>query len=117
MSGAQQIRDREKVVNMLAFLQNSNVVAIRSDEEFKKFVGVIQAHGFSALIPWPAAGKGYDDYVADSLKRAARFPGWDGKTLFAECQIGMESIGIYPYTEETTEQWYGIEPFTVDDII
>ena len=41
---------------------------------------------------------------------------WDGKTLYAECQIGKESIAIYPYTVRATVEWYGVEPMSVNDI-
>ena len=46
-----------------------------------------------------------------------RYPDWDGKTLYAECQIGKESIGIYPYSVRATVEWYGRDPLTVSDIL
>lgn len=117
----------DKIVNLLTFLQNGNVVRIRNNEEFNRFRSIMLKHGLTPLL------KGWKDtYPATvaNLRRQRRDPlfppqgeamvksgEWDGTTLYAECQIGKESIGIYPYTVRATVEWYGTEPMSVDDIL
>ena len=106
---------KSPAVNLLAFLQNSNVVQIRDQREFDRFVARVKGAGFGELLPHVG-----DDFRAIcQFYQKARLPGardWDGKTLYAECQIGKESIGIYPCTAQATVGWYGVEPMSVDDI-
>ena len=102
-------------VKLLRFLQNSNVVRIRDQGEYDRFVARIKGVGFGELLP----RLGDDFRAICQFYQQARLPGakdWDGKTLYAECQIGKESIGIYPYTVRATVEWYGVEPMSVDDI-
>lgn len=112
---------RRQQLNLLAFLQNANVVVIRDNDEYEWFCHELSRHGLLELIP----GKTLQTYPATvSLFEKAnvgapgmKFLDWDGKTLYAECQIGKESIGIYPYTVHSTVEWYGVEPMSVDDIM
>lgn len=113
---------RKQQINLLAFLQNANVVRIDDNDEYEWFVHELAKHGLLELIP----GKTLETYPAILARlrrddRAAspgvRYPDWDGKTLYAECQIGKESIGIYPYSVRATVEWYGRDPLTVSDIL
>jgi len=112
--------DPKKAVNLLKFLQNGNVVLIRTNEEFNRFLGVMRRHGLLTLVPCGTlCTQTYPATVAGCRKDpriGERCPGWDGKTLYAECQIGKESIGIYPYDAKAVVAWYGTDPMTVDDI-
>ena len=103
--------------NLLTFLQNLNVVRIRDANEYDAFLRFMKKHGMGPLLkPWEK--ERYEDVLRlhKLPHNVTKFPGWDGKTLYAECQLGMESIGIYPYTERDTVKWYGVEPMSVDDI-
>ena len=116
----------DKTVNLLTFLQNGNVVRIRDNDEFNRFRTIMLKRGLTPLL------RGWkDSYPAtvSNLKWQRRDPlfspqglemiksgEWDGKTLYAECQIGKESIGVYRYTVRATVEWYGVEPMSVDDI-
>lgn len=111
--------DPQKVINLLKFLQNGNVVRIRNNEEFNRFGSIMLRHGLTPLL------KGWADSYPVQIFRIIEFNGgdnliklrqWDGKTLYAECQIGKESIGIYSYIVRATVEWYGVEPMSVDDI-
>ena len=118
-------RDPQKAVNLLRFLQNMNVVRIRNNDEFERFLSAMQSHGLLSLVPCGTLKT--QTYVA-TVATFAKLRGqmgereliksghWDGTTLYAECQIGKESIGIYPYTDGATVEWYGVEPMSVDDI-
>ena len=105
--------------NLLMFLQNGNVVRIRDNEEYNRFGQILFRHGLHDLVPRNA-----DSYPAEIFgiikfnhgDRLLREGEWDGKTLYAECQIRKGSIGIYPYTVRATVEWYGTEPMSVDDI-
>lgn len=109
-----------KLTNLLSFLQNLNVVVIRDNDEYERFHHILARHGILELIP----GKTLQTYPATiSLFEKAnvgtpgmKFLDWDGKTLYAECQIGKRSIGIYPYTERAVVEWYGERPMSVDDV-
>lgn len=109
----------KRLVNLLTFLQNGNVVRIKDNDEYNRFGQILFRHGLSTLVPRNA-----DSYPAEIFQiikfnhgdRLLREGEWDGKTLYAECQIGKESIGIYPYTVRATVEWYGKEPLSVDDI-
>lgn len=107
----------DKQVNLLRFLQNGNVILIRNDKEFERFRGVMLRHGLETLTRgWAQT---YQETVAGYLKDpriGGLRPGWDGKTFYAECQIGKESIGIYPYDAKAVVLWYGTEPMSIDDI-
>ena len=111
--------DPKKAINLLTFLQNGNVIRIRNNEEFNRFGTIMLRHGLTPLV------KGWAQTYPAQIFQAIKFNGgdrliksteWDGKTFYAECQIGKESIGIYPYTVRATVEWYGIEPMSVDDI-
>ena len=111
--------DPKKAINLLTFLQNGNVIRIRNNEEFNRFGTIMLRHGITPLV------KGWAQTYPAQIFQAIKFNGgdrliksteWDGKTFYAECQIGKESIGIYPYTVRATVEWYGIEPMSVDDI-
>ena len=121
--------DPKKTINLLRFLQNGNVVRIRNNDEFERFLSVMHRHGLLSLVPCGTLKT--QTYIATvaNLRRQRRDPlfppqgeamvksgEWDGTTLYAECQIGKESIGIYPYTVRATVEWYGVEPMSVDDI-
>lgn len=108
-----------KVTNLLKFLQNGNVVRIRSNEEFNQFGSVMLRHGLTPLL------RGWEDHYPKQVSQTAKSNQggqllksgeWDGKTFYAECQIGKESIAIYPYTVRATVEWYGTEPMSVEDI-
>lgn len=108
----------DSAINLLKFLQNGNVVRIRNNEEFNRFRYIMLHHGLTNLLKgwsqtYPAQVFHIKFNGSDNLIKSAE---WDGKTLYAECQIGKESIGIYPYTERGTVEWYGTEPMSVNDI-
>lgn len=112
-------KDPKKAVNLLKFLQNGNIIRIRDNEEFERFGSVMQSHGLLSLMKGGA--QTYPAQVFQTVKfnkgdRLIETAEWDGKTFYAECQIGKESIGIYPYTYRTTVEWYGADPMSVDDI-
>ena len=107
---------RKQQLNLLKFLQNGNVVVIKDGDEFEWFFHILRRHGLLELAPL-GTSKSQSYQAAVSLYRMdPGVPDWDGKTLYAECQIGKESIGIYPYTTRATVEWYGIEPMSVADI-
>lgn len=111
--------DPQKAINLLKFLQNGNVVRIRNNEEFNRFGYIMLRHGLTPLVKgWAQT---YPAQIFQTIKfnkgdRLLKSTEWDGTTLYAECQIGKESIGIYPYTVRATVEWYGVEPMSVDDI-
>lgn len=118
--------DPQKTTNLLIFLQNGNVVRIRDNNEFERFTTIMLKRGLTPLL------RGWKDSYPATVHNLRRqrddplFPPmgeemiksgqWDGKTLYAECQLGKESIGIYPYTVRATVEWYEKEPMSVDDI-
>ena len=109
----------DKTVNLLTFLQNGNVVRIRNNEEFNRFRSIILRHGLTPLLKGWADS--YPVQIFQTIKfnrgdRLIKSTEWDGKTLYAECQIGKESIAIDPYTVRATVEWYGVEPMSVNDI-
>lgn len=110
------MKTRKQQLNLLKFLQNGNVVVIKDSDEFDWFHHILRRHGVLELVP---KNQTYQATV-DSYKKDPRIgglrPGWDGKTLYAECQIGKESIGIYPYDAKAVVLWYGVEPMSVADI-
>lgn len=115
---------RRQQLNLLAFLQNANVVAIRDADEFEWFVHAMCRHGLDELLPTDTLKtQTYRALVAGYArenrggKAGRRYPDWDGATLYAECQIGKESIGIYPYEGKAVVGWYGAEPFSVADVV
>lgn len=105
-----------KAAKFLSFLQNGNVVVIRDEEGLFRFELLLKDAGLLSLLP----------RIGDSLRAICHFfgksggkvnhPGWDGRTVYAECQIGKESIGIYPYDARAVTAWYGSDPLEVDDI-
>ena len=108
-----------KTTNLLKFLQNWNVVRIRDGGEFNRFKSIMQRHGLTPLVKgWPQTylGQILQTVVHNGGDQLIKNQEWDGDTLYAECQIGKESIGIYPYTVRATVEWYGTEPMSVDDI-
>ena len=108
--------DPQRDINFLSFLQNGNVVRIRDDNEYTAFLYVLAIHRLGSLLtPRKAL---YEDVIKlyKLPQNAPKYPGWDGKTLYAECQIGKESIAIYPYSVRATVEWYGTEPMSVDDV-
>lgn len=111
--------DPQKAINLLKFLQNGNIVRIRNNEEFNRFGTIMLRHGLTPLVKgWAQT---YPAQVFQTIKfnsgdHLIKTTEWDGKTFYAECQIGKESIGIYPYTVHATVEWYGVEPMSVDDI-
>ena len=111
---------RKQQVNLLRFLQNGNVVRIQDNDEFEWFLHILRRHGLLELVPGAARkAPTYQATVADyrnDPRVGGLRPRWDGKTLYAECQIGKESIGIYPYDEEAVVMWYGVKPMSVADI-
>lgn len=111
--------DPQKALNLLKFLQNGNIVRIRDNEEFNRFGYIMLHHGLTPLVKGWA--QSYPAQVFQTVKfnggdRLIKSTEWDGKTFYAECQIGKEAIGIYPYTVRATVEWYGVEPMSVDDI-
>ena len=107
---------RKQQVNFLKFLQNGNVVVIKDGDEFEWFLHILHRHG---LLELTSKTQTYQETVAGYLKDpriGGLRPGWDGKTFYAECQIGKESIGIYPYDAKAVVLWYGVEPMSVADI-
>lgn len=105
-----------KATNLLKFLQNENVVRINNKSEYENFRRTMIKHGLGALVlPREAT---YEDVIKlyKLPQNVQKHPGWDGMTLYAECQNGKEAIAIYPYTAHTTVVWYGIEPMFVRDI-
>ena len=108
--------DPRKAANLLTFLQNGNVIRIRDASEYAAFIRLMATHGLGSLLaPRKAL---YEDVIKlyKLPQNVFKHPGWDGKTLYAECQNGKESIGIYPYTVRATVEWYGVEPMSVDDV-
>ena len=106
----------DKTVNLLTFLQNGNVVRIRDEKEFNRFASFMAKRGLGSLLsPRRMDYKGIVE-LYKLPQNVFKHPDWDGKTLYAECQNGKESIGIYPYTARATAEWYGVEPMSVDDI-
>lgn len=113
---------RRQQILFLDFLQNRNVVVIHDGDEYQWFVQALCRYNMLELLP----GKTLESYptIVSRFKRdnlvaspGVRYPGWDGRTLYAECQIGKESIGIYPYTRKTVVEWYGEEPYAVEDVL
>lgn len=99
---------------LLIFLQEGNVVRIDNETEYVKFTRFLTNLGFEDIL---LRGKdSYDDTIRLFNLPYNKEEGWDGKTLYAECQIGKESIGFYPYTSKVYD-WYGVEPMSVDDVI
>lgn len=105
-----------KAAKFLSFLQNGNVVVIRDEEGLLRFELLLKDAGLLCLLP----------RIGDSLRAIChlfgkpgyriRYPGWDGRTVYAECQIGKGSIGLYPYDAKAVTAWYGSDPIEVDDI-
>ena len=105
-----------KAAKFLSFLQNGNVVVIRDEEGLLRFELLLKDAGLLCLLP----------RIGDSLRAIChffeksgdriRYPGWDGRTVYAECQIGKEGIGLYPYDARAVTAWYGSDPLEVDDI-
>ena len=111
--------DPQKAINLLKFFQNGNIIRIRNNEEFNRFGEIMLHHGLTPLVKGWA--QSYPDQVFQTIKfnggdRLIKSTEWDGKTFYAECQIGKEAIGIYPYTVRATVEWYGAEPMSIDDI-
>ena len=107
----------DKATNLLKFLQNENVVRINNEAEYVNFRRTMIKHGLDTLVlPREAT---YEDVLKlyNLPNNVHKHPGWDGMTLYAECQNGKEAIAIYPYTAHTTVVWYGVEPMAVRDII
>ena len=113
---------RKQQLNLLTFLQNGNVVAIRDEDEFQWFLHIMRRHGLIEFVPCDTLKtQTYKAMVAEYEKEVrmsagVRWEYWDGKTLYAECQLGKESIGIYPYDEMAVTSWYGGKPMSVSDI-
>ena len=108
--------DPQKTTNLLTFLQNGNVIRIRSACEYATFIAIMAKHELSPLLaPRKAL---YEDIIKlyKLPQNIFKHPDWDGTTLYAECQNGKESIALYPYTVRATVEWYGTEPMSVDDI-
>lgn len=100
-------------LNLLTFLQNGNVVVVHNEVEFNLFVKFLTKRKLAELLP-TAKGKplGYDFYVSVG----SRYGSWDRKSLYFECQIGKEGIGVYPYDHSmTVEDWYGKSLLTIKD--
>lgn len=118
--------DPQKTINLLTFLQNGNVVRIRDNNEFNRFKIIMLRRGLTSLmrgwkdsypatianLKWQRADPLFSPQGLEMIKSGE----WDGKTLYAECQLGKESIGVYRYTVRATVEWYGVEPMSVDDI-
>ena len=111
---------RRQQLNLLGFLQNANVVVIKDDYEFERFYHILRRHGLLELVPlWTPRSQTYRTAVSGYRQDPTigrQYPGWDGKTLYAECQIGKESIGIYPYDAKAVVSWYGTAPMSVADV-
>ena len=111
---------RKQQLNLLKFLQNGNVVVIKDGDEFEWFLHILHRHGLLELVPCGTLKNQTYQATVAGYRRDPRIgglrPGWDGKTLYAECQIGKESIGIYPYDAKAVVLWYGVEPMSVADI-
>lgn len=106
----------DKAANLLKFLQNENVVRINNESEYAIFRRTMIKHGLGTLVlPREAT---YEDVLKlyNLPHNVYKHPGWDGMTLYAECQNGKEAIAIYPYTRKATEEWYGMETISVSDI-
>ena len=111
---------RKQQLNLLRFLQNGNVIVIKDGDEFEWFLHILHRHGLLELAPiGTLKNQTYQATVADYRRDPGigeRYPDWDGKTLYAECQIGKESIGIYPCDAKAVVSWYGTNPMSVADI-
>lgn len=111
---------RKQQLNLLRFLQNGNVVVIRDEDEFQWFLHIMHRHGLLELVPCGTLKNQTYRATVSGFHRedgvGLRYPTWDGKTLYAECQIGKESIGIYPYDEKAVVGWYGTQPMSVADV-
>jgi len=109
-----------KLTNLLEFLQNANVILIRDEAEYIRFSRIISHHGLDGLLPTkkgkPLSYSGLLSLFLGTPQHSAPFSDWDGKAFYAECQIGKEAIGIYPYDSRTVVEWYGTQPMEVDDI-
>lgn len=115
------MKPRSQQLNLLRFLQNANVVVIRDEDEFQWFLHAMRRHGLLELVPCGTLKTQTYQATVSGFQREGgiglRYPTWDGKTLYAECQIGKESIGIYPYDEKAVVGWYGTEPLSVADVL
>lgn len=118
--------DPQKTINLLTFLQGGNIIRIRDNNDFNRFRAIMLRHGLTSLLrgwkdtypatianlKWQRADPLFSPQGLEMIKSGE----WDGKTLYAECQLGKESIGVYRYTVRATVEWYETEPMSVDDI-
>lgn len=104
---------REQQLNLLRFLQNKNVVVIRDERDYERFRWVLASHGLEDLAAFDIEYRERRIMYAMSSSH----PGWDGKALCAECRVGRDEIEIVPYDEKAAVKWYGIDPYSVDDIV
>lgn len=105
-----------KAANFLSFLQNGNVVVIRDEEGLLRFELLLKDAGLLCLLPRIGDSLRAICHFFDKSGGRIRHPGWDGQTVYAECQIGKEGIGLYPYDARAVTAWYGSDPLEVDDI-
>lgn len=110
-----------KQTAFLGFLQNSSVIIIKDFKDYNSLDKRLNEAGLGSLQPNRGLGV-LQNYmyilsVYDLPQNKAKNSKWDGKTLYAECQIGKEQISYYPYDDpKGLEDWYGVKPLSVSDI-
>lgn len=110
-----------KETAFLGFLQNSNVIIIKDFKDFYDLDKRINEAGLGGLQPHKGLGVLQDYMYLINLyglpQNKSHHIGWDGQTLYAECQIGKEQISYYPYDDpKALEDWYGVKPLSVSEI-
>lgn len=102
----------EKTKNLLGFFQNANIVILRDEREFDFFRKLLIHYRLVDLLP---PTRSYGSMINLIKGNPNPTDAWDGRTLYAECQIGKEEIGIHPLTDRAVG--YGYPQLTVDDLI
>ena len=102
-----------KLIRTLDFLQGANAILIENREEFDKFIEILSNHRLEGLV-----GSFWDTYEkAIHLLEVNRrlYLTWDGVRIYAECQVGKQSIAFGGYTS-AVDDWYGDRPYSIKEI-
>ena len=92
--------------NLLAFLQGHKVIIVNNKADHFWLCHLLRRAGLIPLLEGPGS---YEELIElfEGEQKRGKHAGWDGETLYAECDPEKGSIALYPYDGRSADLWYG----------
>lgn len=92
--------------NLLAFLQGRKVIIVSNKDDHFWLCHLLRRAGLLPLLEGPGS---YEELIElfENARNSGKHAGWDGGTLYAECDPEKGSIALYPYDGRSADLWYG----------